>query len=292
MKKTDQDEVMIRYLLGEATEEEQLRLEEQFFQDEESYQQLVALEDELRYDYAQGGLTRQQRASFEKRFLRSPEDRRKVGLAKEVMARAHKERVETIAPAPVERISFWQFFTSPLRLSFAASAALIVILGGLLTLHTMQLNNQLDQLRAQRNRDQQAAQQQVASLEQQRAELEKQLANRPPTGSAATPTLFSFVLMPGLTRDADVTKPLLIPAGAGDVRLQLELKKKGGYKNYLASVQTLDGEQVWSQKLETAQLTVPAKVLPAGDYVIELKGIAASGEQEDAGQFYFTVVRK
>jgi len=290
MKKTNEDEAMIRYLLGEATEEEQTRLEEQFFQNDESYQQLVALEDELRYDYAQGGLTKRQRASFEKRFLVSDEDRRKVALAKEVIVRAQKERAETMVPARQERTSFWQVFTSPLRLSFAASAALLVVFGGLLTLHTVQLNHQLDQLRAQRTTDQQTAQQQVATLEKQRAELEKQLNSKP--AQAPTPTLFSFVLMPGLTRDADVTKPLLIPAGDGGVRLQLDVKKKGAYKSYLASVQTLDGEQVWSQNLQSAQLTIPAKVLRSGDYVLELKGIVAGGEQESAGEYYFTVVRK
>jgi hypothetical protein len=290
MKKTNEDEAMIRYLLGEGTEEEQLRLEEQFFQNDESYQQLVALEDELRYDYAQGGLTKRQRASFEKRFLVNEEDRRKVALAKEVMARALKERAETMIPARQERTSFWQFFTSPLRLSFAASAALLVVFGGLLTLHTVQLNHQLDQLQAQRTTDQQNTRQQVASLEKQRADLEKQLNSKPI--QAPTPTLFSFVLMPGLTRDADVTKPLLIPAGDAAVQLQLDVKKKGAYKNYLASVQTLDGEQVWSQNLQTAQLTIPAKVLRPGDYVIELKGIVTGGEQENAGEFYFTVVRK
>lgn len=290
MKRTDQDEAMIRYLLGEATEEEQLRLEEQLFQNDDSYQQLVALEDELRYDYAQGGLTKRQRESFEKRFLVSDDDRRKVVLAKEVMALAQKERAETMAPARPERISFWQFFTSPLRLSFAVSTALLAVFGAFFALHTVQLSNQLDQLRAQRTTDEH----QVAALEKDRADLQKQLNSRPAqvTAPAATPTLFSFVLMPGLTRDADVTKPLLIPAGAGGVRLQLDVKKKGPFQSYLASVQTLDGEQVWSQKLRTAQLTVPARVLPAGDYVIELKGTVSGGEQEDAGEFYFTVVRK
>jgi len=290
MKRTEQDEAMIRYLLGEATEDEQTRIEEQFFQNDDSYQQLVALEDELRYDYAQGGLTRKERASFEKRFLNTDEDRRKVALAKEVMARAHSERAATMVPARAERTSFWQFFSSPLRLSFAASTALLAVLGAFLTLHSVHLSDQLDQLRAQRSSDQQTAQQQVAALEKQRADLQQQLNSRPT--QQATPTLFSFVLMPGMTRDADVTKPLLIPAGDGEVRLQLDLKKKGAYKSYLASVQTIDGEQVWSQNLQSAQLTVPAKVLPSGDYVVELKGIVAGGETENAGEFYFTVVRK
>lgn len=67
---------MVNYLLGELPEEEQLRLEERFFTDDEYYQQLLALEDELLYDYAAGGLSSEQRVKFEQRFLSSPQARR------------------------------------------------------------------------------------------------------------------------------------------------------------------------------------------------------------------------
>ena len=77
---------MVRYLLGEATEEEQLRLEKQFLADDESYQQLLALEDELRYEYARGGLPARQREQFENRFLATAEDRQKVALAQQILA--------------------------------------------------------------------------------------------------------------------------------------------------------------------------------------------------------------
>ena len=89
---TDETALMIRYLLGDVSEDEQLRLEEQFFTDEDSYQQLTALEDELRYDYAQGNLTPRERQLFEKRFLTTPADRKKVDLAKAVLQKSSSSR--------------------------------------------------------------------------------------------------------------------------------------------------------------------------------------------------------
>src|SRR5215471_12869718 len=80
-KKNDHDALVTRYLLGDLAEEEQVRIEEQFFADEEAYQQLLAVENELKYEYAQGGLTPAQRSAFERRFLRSEEDRQKVAIA-------------------------------------------------------------------------------------------------------------------------------------------------------------------------------------------------------------------
>src|SRR5690348_10746896 len=88
-RETDQDTLMSRYLLGELPEEEQIRMEERFFSDDELYQQLLALEDELKYEYAQGGLSAEQRRAFEKRFLQTAEDRRKVAVAGRVLEKCY-----------------------------------------------------------------------------------------------------------------------------------------------------------------------------------------------------------
>src|SRR5262249_37041719 len=105
--KTDQDALWTSYLLGELGEEAQNRIEEQFFTDEDSYQQLLALEDELKYEYAQGGLTPQQRRAFEKRFLRSPEDHQKVAVAGALLNKAFDVRAaREHAAAPA--IGWWQ----------------------------------------------------------------------------------------------------------------------------------------------------------------------------------------
>ena len=80
-KESINEELLTRYLLGQLSEEEQQRIEELYFTDDEIHEQLVALEDELRFDYAQGKLNHREREQFEKRFLASAEDREMSAFA-------------------------------------------------------------------------------------------------------------------------------------------------------------------------------------------------------------------
>jgi hypothetical protein len=309
-KKPSHDEVLVRYLLGEVTEEEQIRLEERFFTDEESYQELVALEDELKYEYAQGGLTRQQRQSFEKRFLVTNADREKVALAGAVLQQANQVRAEAEAALarPTEAASWWRSLASLLTLSspgmrLAFNCAGILVLAGFawFTYQTARLRSQVADLRALQKSEERNARQQLAdgNVRQEKLsrrlaqdqehlrELEKQLANRQPF-----PGSLGFILSPGLVRDAEGPKRLVVPADAGPVHFQLDVKNKTRFNSYRVELQTLDGDQIWSQKVPQPEFEISARLLPAGDYVIALKGTTPGGETEDAGEFYFVVVRR
>jgi hypothetical protein len=284
----DQEALMIRYLLGTATEEEQAQLEEKFFADDDLFQQLKALEDELRYEYARGGLTDAERRAFEARFITSAEDRKKVELAKQVLAKAH----ELARAAP--RVSIWQSFASLFaapRLAMAASALAVVVLaaGSFFAIQTVQLRQEVARGEAQRKRDQQT----IAAAQQRQGELAQELerAKQQPGSSGAPTAELSFVLTPGLVRDAAGTKRLVVASGEGVVTLQLETKAKG-FASYRAELQNLDGDVLFSSKASSSAFKVPARVLKPGDYMVALKGINASGDSTDAGEFYFQVVRR
>ena len=288
---------MSRYLLGELPEEEQLRMEERFFTDEELYQQLLALEDELKYEYARGGLSSEQRKSFEKRFLQTAADRQKVAVAGSVLEKcyaASAQQTAVAAPLREAQPSWWRSLANLLlpqapvvRLSLAAAGAVLLVIVSWSVYQTNQLRDRLQRLEAQRRSEQQSEQRELAQERNRRLELERQNAH--PQSSTA---FLSFILVPGLVRDSDGQKPLVIPADSGTVRIQLDLKKKANYKTYRAEVQTLDGKRIWAQDVPTPTLELPARILPADDYVITLKGITAQKDMEDAGEYYFTVIRK
>ena len=188
----DQDELRIRYILGELPEEEQLALEEKFFADDEAYQELVALEDELRYEYARGGLTPEQRVSFERRFLRTPEDREKVDLAQAVLNKAHEVRREAeqaivVARTPEARTSWWQriaeLFTigSPVMQVGVAAASMLLLTGGSwLVVQNVRLQHRIGALEAQQRVERQRMIARQAEEQQLRAELARR------SGIAAT----------------------------------------------------------------------------------------------------------
>src|SRR5262245_46756820 len=83
MEQTSPDEnLVVRYLLGQLPEEEQLRLEERAFSDQEYLQNVLAVERDLIDEYVRGELSGSERRQFEKLFLASPERRRKVEFAR------------------------------------------------------------------------------------------------------------------------------------------------------------------------------------------------------------------
>jgi hypothetical protein len=334
-EKLADEQVMIRYLLGDLPEEEQLRLEERFFSDHEYYQQLLALEDELRYDYAQSELSPRERELFEKRFLTSLEERQKVELAQAVMRKL--SQAAAVAPEPVSDRpaagSWWQsllaFFAlqnPAVRFSLAA-AVLVLALGPVwLLIDSQRLRTEIARLQTERTTERQASEQQAAErrarqdqmmgelereLERERKErtqLEQELAKQQAQAGRDTsnpqpshPTFLAMMLTPGLVRDVEGPKRLLLPAGVDLLRLGLEIRKKGEYRGYRAALQTLDGEEIWSQDLlrarpaasgQVVNLRLPARLLPAGDYMITLKGATAGGDFEEVGDYYFTVVKR
>jgi len=329
MKKTDHEQLMVQYLLGELPEAEQLRLEEQFFTDDEAYQQLLALEDELRYDYAQGALAPPQRERFERRFLTFPAERQRVELAGAIMHKVAEVRVRELALAPQEAKSWWPSLRSlfgfqhpVLRFSLAAAGLVLLLGGAWLVYETLQLRTQLDRLQAERVMERQIAQQQVAAQQarqdqlsselererQQRAELAQELARQPALASreatqsqSPRSSFLAFVLSPGLVRDVSGPKQLLIPPGVAALRLQLDLKKKGEYLSYRVVLKTLDGSELWSQDVRRVQsneagraivLSLPGKLIPEGDYVLTLLGATADGTFAEVDDYYFSVVKK
>lgn len=296
-----QDERMRRYLLGELSEEEQVELERRFFADEDLHEQLLAVEDELRYDYAQGVLNRKQRELFEKRFLTTPEARMRAAIAGDILNRAFER-----APAADRRKSRlraaldWIAFRggSGLRLSFAGAAATVACAISVWSLWQMdKLRDQLFHSEEQRMAAARQATTQedlrnraVKDLEEERArrsQLERQLSERKPA------QFLAFLLTPGLTRDVEGGKRLIISPGVDSVRLELQLKRTD-LRQWRAELLTLEGDQLWSQSVSLsgriAALTVPARILRPGDYSIEVKGASSTGELELAGDYYFTVV--
>jgi anti-sigma factor RsiW len=74
--------ILIRYLLGDLPEEQQVEIEERAFRDQGYLKTMQAVETDLIDEYVRDGLPERDRIRFEARFLASEERRRKVGFAK------------------------------------------------------------------------------------------------------------------------------------------------------------------------------------------------------------------
>src|SRR5581483_3103440 len=225
------------YLTGELSEDEEVRLEEEYFSDDEKFLEFQAAQNDLLDAYARGHLDTRQRQGFERRLAASPWLGERAALAEALAEAVDRKRAgaaETLG-RPATRPAFFDllkdFFRAlspPLRITLAAGMLLVLAAGVAAVVTLLQLRRELTTLEARRQQEQRQTAEKVAQvteaeqraeqlnreLEQERSEraaLEAQ-RNRATPQSAETPPLVSFVLSPQVLRDSG-SKRLMIPHG-------------------------------------------------------------------------------
>ncbi len=126
------DAPLRHYLLGEMAPDEELVLEERLLVDNDYMELLEVVEDELIDDYARGGLTDAERASFETRFLCSDERRKKVRLARALdhyVEQTERTAAERAEDEPNLLRQAWQWLSSQLAPPILKAAAAFLVVG-------------------------------------------------------------------------------------------------------------------------------------------------------------------
>ena len=283
---------MMRYLLGDVSDDEQIRLEEYYFVDDNVFEQLSALEDELIDDYVRGELGERQRRQFELHFVNSAERRRKLAFAEsfsQYLSNAY------IAPAAAkretwqQRITYWfDLRSTTARWAFAVVFAAVLLGGAWLGLENWWLHTQLREMQAQQTELRQREEQLSRQLTQLKVPA---IEGRPgPEVAESQPHLLPIValtLVPGVLRSSAEQKTLIIPSGPHLVRLQLDLESQS-YESYLATLETAEGSRIWSKEGlktmpesggRTVVLELPSSLLGNKDYILNLRGVRSGAVQ-------------
>jgi hypothetical protein len=123
--------VIRKYLLGQTSEDDRLALEEQLIADDEAYEELLIVEDELTDDYLRGQLSQTERKDFESHFLLSPSHQEKLRFAKVVRGHVanHTKTTSVIEPSRKPGLFGFLPFRNP-ALSYALAMALVVMVSG------------------------------------------------------------------------------------------------------------------------------------------------------------------
>src|SRR5215510_10414646 len=131
------ENLIVRYLMGDLPEDEQTRLEDRAFSDRDYMRNIVAVESDLIDEYVRGELSDSERQQFERLFLVSAERQRKVEFARALASVIPEARTEDAAqPALVlAPTSWWNSFVTSLRglnpaLKFSMAAAAIALVIG------------------------------------------------------------------------------------------------------------------------------------------------------------------
>jgi hypothetical protein len=286
------DDLMMRYLLGDVSDEEQNRLEEYYFVDDSVFAQLLAFEDELIDDYVRGELSVPQRKRFELYFVNSPERRQKLAFAE-----SFTRYLSNAPPADrAKKRETWQQRITDLlsssgataRWAFAAVFAGILVGGAWLVRENWRLRVELRQMQAEqtdlRQREKRLSAQldQLTILERESTQSTEVTQSRPPSLPVVALTLF-----PGALRSNAEQKKLIIPPGPHVVHLQLDLESQS-YESYLATLETAEGSRIWSKEglktmpesgRRTLVLELPSSLLGNKDYILKLRGIRSGAVQ-------------
>jgi hypothetical protein len=309
LKQAVDNELLVRYLLGELSEEEAERVERRYISEPEVYDQLLTVEDDLIDFYVEGALAESRRASFEGHFLRSPERQSRVMFAEAWLAYVARQPKATRKTAPVPeppRFAFFRFETWPMGLRLAA--AMVVLLAIVFPIvQTLRLRNQLEVATSQREeleRNQQGLQAQIED-ERRRAQelsslLDRELSARDPKMDAPDSTdarVISFLLTAGQIRGTGESRRLILPADVSLVRLQLSLESSG-HDSYFVNIKTVGGRSVWSGRARQrgsgsiVSVQIPATALKTEDYVIVLSGVKGSNPSEVISEYSLGVTRR
>ena len=268
---TEEDRLMLDYLLGRLTEEERIRLEEGYFQDDALLTRLEFLEDRLIDEYVNQELSPQDRADYESRFMASPRRLEKArlvqGLRLVALSAGHRSRA-----AP-----FWAFLRRPYFKAFVlAFASIMLVCGWWVALVS---RSELARVRTSLER-------QLADSKARQQQLEQSQSARGAAPGVGAEPVIAFVLFPGLSRGAPGAGRLRIPQTDVLVRFQLKLPDGAPGPPYLVSLRTADGDVIWSERVVSStggELTIgiEGSVLSEGDFLFVVESSGSPGPTTD-----------
>jgi hypothetical protein len=298
---------MKQFWLGELAPEAERRLEESSSADEELFDQLLGVREELFDAYARGELSEAEQERFEQRLLRSSSDRAQLEFARSFVGALDDEITTTnragAASAKRQTVSGWLRFP---RLAWAiACAAALAGIGWLLS-DNIRLRGQLTRLQS----EQAAQRQRTRELEERLAQAGSGAVAQPTPQIAPSPTpvargkeslpasILPVTLTPGNRRGGGGGETIPLKPETRTLRFKLLIEPADVFPRYqLALTQNSTVIKSWRGLRLTRKGGIgPAVDLPVAglsdlEYSFELRGVNNDGTVEDAGRYSFRIVR-
>jgi hypothetical protein len=302
------------FLLGDLSEAERVAIEERFLGEEDFAAQLHLIEDELIEEYLRRELSARDHQRFEAAFLTQPRRRERVLVMKSVLAAANAEALSKPKTQPSPRVSLvaWLRFENAFaRYTVAAAVVILLSLGSMILYRKLVLKSDDHLAQQNPNPNQPSAAALVSPLpspgNSQPVHAPSPVPTLPRTSPSPTvetppngPTLATIMLHPTLVRDPAASNKLIVGSSVKLVRLQLDLERNE-FKPFGVNIETVDGRVVWRgasmRLLKTSTgislvVTLPAAILPADDYIVDVTGINDADKPEVMASYFFSVSRK
>jgi hypothetical protein len=266
------DTLLRQFLLGNVDDQERQRLESMFVTGALSRERVIAAEQHLLDDFLENSLTPGDRERFLAQYGATPDEQRKLWIAKSIQEWAALSQEGTaVAVANASRWISVRSWLKPVYVIPVAAVFLVAIICGAVWLRSSW---------EKRNRHL-AMQQELVRL------------NAPSRSRDVSPV--TLTLMPGAVRSAEAEKELTPPANIESVELRLVWTQKERYPSYQATIRKFDDEEIFT--IPDLQLdpdnVIRIKLFPHylthGLYQIELSGVSASGVATPTDEYRFVV---
>lgn len=305
------ESTLIRYLVGQASEEDAEQLDELSVASEEFAVRLRAVEHDLVDAYVNGELTGDTLEGFRSQYLRTPAGLEAVAFAQALRGyrRAPAASAVPAAPAPGPRTA-----TSPWPKWLLAAAAVVLAASAFLLVDNLRLRRAISGARESHVALEQRARQLQEEVNQQQsaarvaAEELARAREASAAGAGAEPRvggpLLALVLS-AATRGGGQLPQFAVPPGADSVILRLPLIAVD-FAHYEVTLKDATGDRViWrsgrlsapsapsaasARQRPMIPVTVPTNLLTPRAYTLELTGISARGDAEPLDSYPFRVV--
>ena len=287
--RSDSDDELVRYLLGDLPPAEAERLDERSVTDDEFALRLRELENDLVDRYARGEAFDVSLEQFDRLHRGSSHLRDKVQFAQALHALTSTAAADgRVAPAPAtgalasasNRLA-WQ--------SLAAAAVVALAAAGYLGIRNLQLGDELRQLDTRR-----------VALERQHAELQRELEQARATPAPGRAPITATFLLPAPRRGIPTEATTIsLPRGADQVTWHLQVESDA-YSIFWAALRDLATSRiVWrsgdlaaetSGSDRVVTVAIPASALVNERYAIELSAIDSRGSAELVGHYVVRLV--
>ncbi|HWW82957.1 MAG TPA: hypothetical protein VNZ26_05100 [Vicinamibacterales bacterium] len=319
--RSDDDQQLVRYLLGLLPNVEAERLDEASVVDDDLALRLRVVENDLVDAYVSGTLGGDMLEPFESHYLTSPRRRESVRFARNLLRAVDRAaplvdidnrqepslaagRDQDGPPAPETSSGDRMPARSRLISTLVAIAALLLVACGLLMFQAARLRSGLSMAQTQsvaldrRTRElEQRLDEQLAANTAAAKELERARKGTTMNPTAVPPALVLFAQ----TRAGGPIPTLAIAPAVGDVALELQLESNDFPRYQVALTDPASNQVVWHsgpitatspQGAPTVFVAFPGGLLKPQHYSLALMGLGAAANAEVVGSYTFQVVRR
>jgi hypothetical protein len=321
-QETEQEKTLIRYLLGDSSEDEKAKIEERFLADGEFFEQVLAVEHALIDDYLEGRLAKEDMQKVEKLLISSPTQRRELEFVKVLTdtlstTKKNEQRLfrEKGKPSRGRLPGGLSGVQNLGRQRVHASWIIIVFLFIIGAISILTVQSKFRHLEAEQAKREQELYQQVNEKSERIEDLSRQLDAERDRGrqlqeelaslkqsnsSKLSAETLSFTLIGNpMLRGGGEWQTIQIPQNIRRIKISISLDSNVSDKGYSVTIMNLDGDRVWSQddlRVKAAHparlsLTLRSEELPIGDYTLVLRSRTDSGNSVDVGKYNFRIRR-